>query len=61
MRYGFWPGTGSGVGWGLVALLLGLIGLAFPVLLVIVALALTVRAILSVRRTEGKGTLGSTG
>jgi len=61
MRYGFRPGTGSGVGWGVVALLLGLIGLAFPPLLVIVALALTVRAILWVRRTEGKGTLGGTG
>jgi hypothetical protein len=61
MRYGFWPGTGSGVGWGLVALLLGLIGLAFPLLLVIVALALSVRAVLWARRTDGRGTLGSTG
>ncbi len=61
MRYGFWPGSGSGVGWGVVALLLGLIGLAFPLLLVIFALALTVRAILWVRRTDGKGTVGTTG
>jgi hypothetical protein len=61
MRYGFWPGTGSGVGWGLVALLLGLIGLASPLLLVIVALALTVRAVVWARRTDRKRTLGSTG
>jgi len=61
MRYGFRPGTGSGVGWGLVALLLGLIGLAFPLVLVVVALALTVRAVLWVRRADRKGTLGSTG
>ena len=61
MRYGFRPGPGSGVAWGLVALLLGLIGLAFPLLLVIVALALTLRALLWVRRTDGKDTLGSTG
>jgi membrane protein implicated in regulation of membrane protease activity len=49
MRYGFQPGTGSGVAWGLVALLLGLIGLAFPWLLVTVAVALTVRAVLWAR------------
>ena len=61
MRYGFRPGTGSGVGWGLVALLLGLIGLAFPVLLVIVAVALTVRAVLWVRHTDAKGAVGGTG
>ncbi|HKN48733.1 MAG TPA: hypothetical protein VJ010_00725 [Actinomycetota bacterium] len=61
MRYGFRPGTGSGVAWGLVALLLGLIGLAFPLLLIIVALALAVRAVVWVRRTDGKGTLGGTG
>jgi hypothetical protein len=61
MRYGFRPGTGSGIGWGLVALLLGLIGLAFPLVLIVVALALTVRAVLWVRRTDRKGTLGSTG
>jgi hypothetical protein len=61
MRYGSWPGTGSGVGWGLVALLLGLIGLAFPLLLVLVAVALTVRAVVWARRTDRKGTLGSPG
>jgi hypothetical protein len=61
VRYGFRPGTGSGVGWGLVALLLGLIGLVFPALLIVVAVALTVRAFLWVRRTDRKGTLGSTG
>ena len=61
MRYGFRPGTGSGVAWGLVALLLGLIGLAFPLLLIIVALALAVRAVVWVRRTDGKGTMGGTG
>jgi hypothetical protein len=61
MRYGFRPGTGSGVGWGLVALLLGLIGLAFPLVFVIVALALIVRAVLWVRRSDHKGSLGSTG
>ena len=57
MRYGFQPGTGSAVAWGLVALLLGLIGLAFPLLLVIVAVALTARAVLWARRTEGRGTV----
>jgi len=61
MRYGFQSGAGSAVAWGLVALLLGLIGLAFPLVLVVVALALTVRAVLWVRRADRKGTLGSTG
>ena len=61
MRYGFRTGTGPGVAWGLVALLLGLIGLAFPLLLVVVALALTVRAVVWVRRTGGKDRLGSAG
>ena len=61
MRYGFQSGTGSGVAWGLVALLLGLIGLAFPLLLVAVAVALTVRAILWTRRAEGRTPSGSAG
>ncbi|HEY2667082.1 MAG TPA: hypothetical protein VGK51_09605 [Actinomycetota bacterium] len=61
MRYGFRPGTGSGVGWGLVALLVGLVGLAFPLVLVVVALALTLRAIVWVRRTDRKGGLGNPG
>jgi hypothetical protein len=58
MRYGSQPGTGSVVAWGLLALLLGLVGLEFPLLLVIVAVALTVRAVLWARRTEGTHTAG---
>ena len=57
MRYGFQPGTGSAVVWGLVALLLGLIGLAFPLLLVVVAVALTVRAVLWARRPRRTDTV----
>jgi len=59
MRYGIRPGTGSGVAWGLVALLLGLIGLAFPLLLVAVALVLIVRAVVWFHRDGGKDGLGS--
>jgi hypothetical protein len=58
MRYGFQPGTGSAVAWGLVALLLGLVGLAFPLVLVIVAVALIARAILWARRGHGAETAG---
>jgi hypothetical protein len=58
MRYGFQPGTGSAVAWGFVALLVGLVGLAFPLLLVIVAVALTARAILSARRVHGTDIAG---
>jgi hypothetical protein len=57
MRYGFQSGTGSAVAWGLVVLLLGLIGLAFPLLFVAVAVALTARAVVWARRTEGRGTV----
>jgi hypothetical protein len=53
MRYGFRPGTGSGIAWGLVALLLGLAGLVFPLLLVVVAVALTARAVVWARRGHG--------
>jgi membrane protein implicated in regulation of membrane protease activity len=58
MRYGFQCGTGSSVVWGLVALLLGLIGLAFPLLFVVVAVALTARAVLWARRPHGTDTAG---
>jgi hypothetical protein len=57
MRYGFQSGTGSAVAWGLVVLLLGLIGLAFPLLFVAVAVALTARAVVWARRTEGRGSV----
>ena len=53
MRYGFRPGSGSGIAWGLVALLLGLVGLVFPLLLVVVAVALTARAVVWARRSHG--------
>jgi hypothetical protein len=59
MRYGFQPGTGSALAWGLVALLLGLVGLAFPLLLVVVAVALTARAVLWARRGQGRAPLDS--
>ena len=46
MRYGWrlGPGTGAGAGpamaWGLVALVVGLVGLLIPAVLVVVAVAL---------------------
>jgi len=58
VRYGSWIGNGSGLVWGLGALLVGLIGLAVPVLLIVIALALTVRAFLWIHRTGGTGTVG---
>jgi len=38
---------------------LGLMGLAFPLLFVAVAVALTARAVLWARRSEGRGTVQS--
>jgi len=49
MRYGWRPGVGSAVVWGLVPFVVGLLGLLLPAVLVVIALALAGRALLAAR------------
>lgn len=58
MRYGTRIGTAEGLLWGMGALVVGLVGLAAPLLLVAIALILAVRAVLWMRPVRHRGENG---